>query len=122
MATYLDELETLALRASKGPWNGDRNSEADEQTVGDYIDAADPSTILELIQRLREAERWQPIDTAPKDGTRILAWVKGRPLDDNRCIVEWVEVAGEGQWAISDNKWFRLHPTHWMPLPEPPKD
>jgi hypothetical protein len=65
-----------------------------------------------------EAERWrgggwQPIETAPKDGTRIIGSHR-----------EWVEVleASNGAWFQFDLDCFTTyHPTHWMPLPEPPR-
>lgn len=62
---------------------------------------------------------WQPIETAPKDGTAILVYA------GQFCYcVEWVEEFD--WWAVEDNKLgpFRLRgqaPTHWMPLPPPPK-
>jgi hypothetical protein len=55
---------------------------------------------------------WQPIDTAPRDGTVIDVWhpTYGRLVD---------------QWWDSEDGWFSFHdddgPTHWMHLPEPPK-
>jgi Protein of unknown function (DUF551) len=59
---------------------------------------------------------WQPIETAPKDGTRILItsnWTDyaNKPLG---CEVgRW-----DGfQWVACEKE-----PTHWMPLPEPPSD
>lgn len=62
---------------------------------------------------------WQPIDTAPKDGTRFLAaWRRLIGTDwgyvvmhyrDNRLLVSW------------DHDYLNVKPTHWMPLPEPPK-
>jgi hypothetical protein len=58
---------------------------------------------------------WQPIDTAPRDGTEILLFARGHHSDDYR---------GVGQWSEQSNKWFwsfAIRPTHWMPLPEPPR-
>lgn len=56
---------------------------------------------------------WQPIETAPKDGTEILAWD-----GDDRKILRWAL----GRWDDWDEMPSALgKPTHWMPLPEPPK-
>lgn len=77
---------------------------------------------------------WKPIETAPRDGTPILA-TDGKL----RCIVRaanaWVWAAsksGSGQMvfdrpphegnAVSGGDEIGLGElTHWMPLPEPPK-
>ena len=62
--------------------------------------------------------RWQPIETAPKDGQDILV------TDGMNCYcVEWDEEFD--WWTVDDNKLgpFRLRgsaPTHWMKLPEAP--
>ncbi len=65
-----------------------------------------------------QAEGWQPIETAPKDGQAILV------TDGRGCYcVEWNEEFD--WWTVDDNKLgpFRLRgsaPTHWMPLPAAP--
>lgn len=60
---------------------------------------------------------WQVIETAPKDGTLILAIEKSGPV-----LIEWESdgISG-GSWRDQDHYG---HPdvTHWMPLPTPPKD
>lgn len=57
---------------------------------------------------------WQPIETAPKDGTLILAL---GPITS--ATVMW-EPAHQC-WASADNwPWEDFEPTHWRPLPEPP--
>lgn len=81
-----------------------------------------------LIKRLEEAlaqiPRWQPIETAPKDGTRILVATKY-----GIEVAEWEERAP--QWGVVP-AWIgmglstyeedrELTPTHWMPLPPPPE-
>lgn len=57
---------------------------------------------------------WQPIETAPKDGTMIL--VHG-PY--GFLIVHWGNEANSG-WHGEDGEWPEYACTHWMPLPEPP--
>ncbi len=64
---------------------------------------------------------WQPIETAPKDGSVILLW--GRYWSDSQG---WFPAPLQGQW--NRDRWeavwrysFGVRPTHWMPLPEPPK-
>jgi hypothetical protein len=61
---------------------------------------------------------WQPIETAPKDGPPILAYGEGQI-----AVCEWSSC---GYWSLvhvgmyaADGYW--AEPTHWMPLPEPPK-
>lgn len=71
---------------------------------------------------------WQPIDSAPKDGTRIDLWwiwwradtdeFLGRRLPD--CY--WTSAAGvHERWAC---EWSSIpsnsRPTYWMPRPDGP--
>ena len=72
---------------------------------------------------------WQPIETAPRDGTIILLYAKptvvaGRWSDAGTGKYPWDFLDGETSdpeaWplnAMHDNEYG---PTHWMPLPEPP--
>lgn len=68
-----------------------------------------------------EQERWQLIETAPKDGTHFLA-----ANEESRVInISWygktshVPLYGwcQGDDAEDIDLW---HPTHWMALPAPP--
>lgn len=63
-------------------------------------------------------DAWQPISTAPKRG-EVLVWHKGRTVQVTRHP-EWhggcyEEIAG-GRLG------FPVTPTHWRPLPPPPKE
>lgn len=65
---------------------------------------------------------WQPIETAPKDGTVVLAITMEAQKPSAR--VSWFE--GDGWVRIWKPEKFagtgpaRWWPTHWMPLPPPP--
>ena len=65
---------------------------------------------------------WQPIETAPKDGTRILAYgVLGFESQPSIGTVKW-----DGRkWICDPNEASEYEPepcalTHWMPFPPAP--
>lgn len=87
------------------------------------------------------ADGWQPIETAPKDGTRILLWTT---TDGDAELAEYIStingqaaqisIAQIGSWDSGnpdpDPMWTRSacweidiigNPTHWMPIPTPPE-
>jgi hypothetical protein len=58
---------------------------------------------------------WQPIETAPKDGTDVLCW--------HSRVGAMVLSFWDGNWREKANCLaLRDPPLLWMPLPEPPKD
>lgn len=65
---------------------------------------------------------WQPIETAPKDGTVILACDEWGGM----FVVKWTACGPKGQWDLTEvgsyatDAWPSSDPTHWMPLPPPP--
>lgn len=80
---------------------------------------------------------WQPIETAPKDGTWVLLCGGETTEDDylgdgvliKRPVVAFWDNEGglldDGAWYFCywDGDWRDGYdnPTHWMPLPEPPQ-
>jgi hypothetical protein len=58
---------------------------------------------------------WQPIETAPRDGAKFLAW------DGEELLIAW---RYEGRWIYDQEMEspYLTHwgPTHWQPLPIPP--
>ena len=62
---------------------------------------------------------WMPIDTAPKDGSAVLVWDGYNQTTAIWCaeFTGW-ELAVPSDGYIDSNC---ISPTHWMPLPEPPK-
>lgn len=64
-----------------------------------------------------EAAQWQPIETAPKDGTPILAYEPG----EVPCVVQALRYNGHLIWQACCYDMEGLNkPTHWRPLPPPP--
>ncbi len=71
---------------------------------------------------------WQPIATAPKDGTPIQIAVAGSGLTTG---VHWVKrrvlsayFNAQGNSWVVEGQWAKNVPakiTHWMPLPDPPE-
>ena len=64
---------------------------------------------------------WQPISSAPKDGTQVLLWQKG----EGQFIGEYTfnQWWTDAEWANDIEGHFlpRCSPTHWQPLPPPPE-
>ena len=74
---------------------------------------------------------WQLIETAPKDGTAVLVHRISSPPrlcdETNTYVASWwaTEDGSDGCWvcfmdAIQDPE-CPIKPTHWRPLPAPPK-
>lgn len=88
------------------------------------------------------SSEWQPIETAPRDGTPLLLYLKREPerhyplrgivpnyaigFWEHRC---WKAIEGEdcGSMGGEFTGWMEdwvgldLEPTHWLPLPPPPQ-
>lgn len=77
---------------------------------------------------------WQPIETAPKDGTVVFLYgtwageingISNQPTVD---IGSWAggdsDFSGDDWWQLATGDaygcWMR--PTHWLPIPDAPKD
>lgn len=79
--------------------------------------------------------KWQPIETAPKDdGVEVIGYgptageISG--IDD-MCGVNIMSYSGRGDysnegyvWSVAGGDYYAswAKPTHWMPLPNPPKE
>ena len=65
---------------------------------------------------------WQPIETAPKDGTVVLIFQQDRSNFGGRGIAagRFMEPPWDGWWGTCGDSIICMRPTHWQPLPEPP--
>lgn len=82
-------------------------------------------TVSNLIQQIAELSkpRWIPVtERLPETGVDVLVMFPHNMAVASRDMGEWVVNSGDG-WCtgvnLSDDE---KEPTHWMPLPEPPKD
>lgn len=75
---------------------------------------------IAALRALAVPDAWQPIETAPRDGTSILAchWKNGvRALVYFNRFKEWESVAINNMPTG-----VGFYPTHWISLPKPPFD
>jgi hypothetical protein len=102
--------------AQQGGADDDTMLALDERAVEAFNDWQDARRAVRTELKPGGAE-WQPINTAPKDGTPVLggnhAWV---------CEVHYAEGYGwyEKNNYPTDSWGGETFPTHWMPLPQPP--
>ena len=72
---------------------------------------------------------WKPIETAPKDGTVCRLYIPQFVQSDKR-LRNYAPGQREGYWIEEIGEWQvyttitsdAILPTHWMPLPDPPKE
>jgi hypothetical protein len=82
----------------------------------------------ETIRAIEQAVRsklgagvgWQPIETAPMDGTAILLFTGGGVIEGHWIYREWQQCAISCSYDGAGGPVFECVPTHWMPLPPPP--
>lgn len=101
--------------------------------------------IAELIhaqraEAAREAVEWQPIETAPRDGTLINVFKREADLANpsylpnetppnkrfcaffSKSDAEWFcSSIWNGSTRVMSNEFFSKEFSHWMPLPQPPE-
>lgn len=83
-----------------------------------------PSTWEAEVRALRAELRagWQPIETAPEDGTIILAYRAANPVAVHTFIFwDCHEEQWCGRGANDELLLVKYQPTHWMPLPPAPE-
>lgn len=133
-----------AIRALKSSLPAETANEAmvERALRAYYPQAAEKKLSEDAYRKMRAAleaaalapvdDGWRPIESAPKDGTTILVSFGTRGVH----AVAWCEPSGFDHeiWCVDDGKhgpyalrgWSEkprpTAPTHWRPLPAPPKD
>lgn len=76
------------------------------------------SVFNKLAQRGLINSGWMPIESAPRDGTRMIVFC---PTENDQYVINIAH------WQSNTEKWHNglwgvlYEPTHWMPLPAAPK-
>lgn len=92
--------------------------DAFDETISEWGDDAGERAIAAAIAAY-EAALWQPIETAPRDGTPILLVCK-----EDGDVIEAHYTPDEGGdpcWYLDGMAYPTRLFTHWRPLPKPPE-
>lgn len=65
---------------------------------------------------------WRTIDSAPKDGTEILAFARTHEGSEMYQVVYWDDAgSADYAWKVTDGpSYYRAIFIYWQPLPPPP--
>jgi len=75
----------------------------------------------EINRRLdegRKAIEWQPIETAPKDGTEFLA--RNNNQGGVKTLISWNKI--HGYWQSKGKPILSMQDTHWIKIPDYEKE
>jgi len=76
--------------------------------------------VVALAEEGHLAQGWMPIESAPRDDTEVL--LAGMEYNEIRIAVcSWTGKEWLSNFCIDHYKTFKS-PTHWQPLPQPPKE
>lgn len=114
----------LNMNGELNQWPENIVAERHEITEKWVIWYATDAQVKVMHEALNNSTRWQPIETAPKDGTEFLGYFGSYGVKQ----IHWNELPNINGKMMSD--WYEkglrffphAKPTHWMPLLEPPEE
>ncbi len=70
--------------------------------------------------------QWQPIESAPRDGSEVYVWVTGNgnyKTEARFLNNKWHDYRVDNSSGYGQMEWSPIdgNITHWMPLPQPPE-
>jgi hypothetical protein len=103
--------------------------------VGEFLDKPPEERMRHYLEAIKKSSPpgWQPIETAPRDGTWIIMVAKGVSLPTvahvRGPVTDYSNLgAPPKEWDVearalncSTSTWLLSEFTHWMPLPSPPE-
>lgn len=117
---------TQALEALDSMWLIAHNRTKNDNTI-----QGDNTVIKNCDKTIRQAleqMQWRPIETAPKD-VNVLVYCEGVEGEVSYEIEEPTIVKAhkysDDYWVATDTDYYEVtlkNPTHWMPIPFPPKE
>ena len=73
------------------------------------------ASVAEAAACIREMVEWRPIETAPRDGTEVIAMIARK-----RIRLAWYFKPSSRTEGWLDENGRSIIPTHWLPLPPAP--
>ncbi len=104
--------------------NGEEQKDGGTKYIRSDLHDRRVTELLEANNRLVEENRklkaglqpWQPIEIAPKDRNRVIVTDGFEVCDAYFNNGDWWQYeCGDDWYSVT------INPTHWMPLPEPPR-
>ncbi|MFX4084524.1 hypothetical protein ACKU27_05400 [Sphingobium yanoikuyae] len=143
MTDIIQELRGLIAKATPGPWEcdgavleyegarfgevayviGKAGQQFPAKAANAALIVAAINHLPALLDRLEAAERgWQPIETAPRDGTWFWAFWPVHTVEDQQQATSWQpwHAADWPRFCNSADSIDWCQPTHWRPLPDAP--
>lgn len=104
MKTQTEKLRDLVIK-----WNDRANRLGSCRTIDEAV--AREWLCSEELEHILDESSWQPMDTAPKDGSEILVTLTGGSVH-----MAWMNTRYNA-WSIQET--IGVEPLAWMPLPAP---
>ncbi len=124
-------LNHLAAEVAEMAGRGVRLRPSTEKALDD---AGNALARIAEIEKTAPPSGWQPIKTAPKNGTRVDLWFASEQWRAINCFWipkikkwGWFDTVFRGTKKLPENQspavtFPNVEPTHWMPLPELPPE
>jgi len=110
--SFMDEIKKFSLGSTKPSKN--TSPEFEKKCMAFQI-----KWLEDCIMELKQSNQWQPIETAPMNGTYILVFQKHSDRFSETMIARYSQFS-ECWFIMWDDRATEANPTHWMPLPQPP--
>ena len=118
MTNELKQIRDVLTDCKQEFWD-DWHSHISEGDFENHWLIMDIDKALATIDRLIAEQGWQPIETAPKDGTVFDVYTKYGRVTNCVACKQFGRIYSYNQ--ESDNYDRKVNfATHWMPLPQPP--